>query len=63
MDLFAETIRVTETLGNWGAPYALIGGLAYAIRIQARYTDDIDLLMASPAKRVRKRDADTMKTE
>jgi hypothetical protein len=44
MDLFKELISVIKTLK--GKKYLLTGGLAYAIYVQPRFTEDIDFVIA-----------------
>jgi hypothetical protein len=44
-----ETVRVlAEELAKSQAHYALIGGIAAGVRGRARFTDDVDLLVALP---------------
>jgi len=45
IDLFEELRAVTGMLEEAGIPYALVGGLAYSIWVEARATEDIDLLV------------------
>jgi hypothetical protein len=45
INLIEELKAVTEALEKGGIPYALVGGLAYSIWVEARATEDIDLLI------------------
>jgi hypothetical protein len=45
MDLFTELNSVAECLDKESIPYALVGGLAFSVWVQARSTEDIDLLV------------------
>ena len=38
--------RTAEVLGELGRPFALVGGLAVSIRVEPRFTRDIDLAVA-----------------
>ncbi|MDY0004525.1 MAG: hypothetical protein RBU30_24730, partial [Polyangia bacterium] len=38
--------RVTDLLGEAGAPYALVGGYAVAVRAEPRFTKDVDLVVS-----------------
>ena len=44
-DLFAEFKAVTQAFNSEGIPYAVCGGLAYAIHVEARATVDMDFLI------------------
>jgi hypothetical protein len=44
-DLFDELRGIAAALRKEGIPYALIGGLACSIWVEARNTEDIDLLI------------------
>ncbi len=44
-DLFSELTSIVETLDEAGVAYALVGGLAYSVWVEARNTEDIDLLI------------------
>jgi len=45
VDLFDELTAVVTRLDEAGIAHALIGGLAYSIWVEARNTEDIDLLV------------------
>jgi hypothetical protein len=45
LDLFEELTAVAEALDRAAIPYALVGGLAYSLYVEARATEDIDLLV------------------
>jgi len=44
-DLFDELSRIVAALNKEEIPYALVGGLAYSVWVEARNTEDIDLLI------------------
>lgn len=48
MDVFAEFKQLAGAFAAREIPYALIGGVAMAFHVQARFTKDIDLLIQSP---------------
>ncbi len=43
--LFDELAQIAATLNDQGIRYAVVGGLAYALWVEARMTEDIDLLI------------------
>ncbi|MBX7245544.1 MAG: hypothetical protein K1X53_08590 [Candidatus Sumerlaeaceae bacterium] len=45
IDLYEELANVAAQLDAAGIPYALVGGLAYSMWVEARATEDIDLLI------------------
>ena len=49
LDLFSELIAIAERLDDSGVRYALVGGLAYSVWVEARATEDIDLLIDGDA--------------
>lgn len=49
LNLFDELTTVTQVLDEAGISYALVGGLAYCIWVEARNTEDIDLLIRPEA--------------
>ena len=44
--LFGALRRTATVLGEFHRPFALVGGLAVSIRVEARFTRDIDLAVA-----------------
>ncbi len=45
MNLFQELIRIITELDSAKIPYLLVGGLAYSLHVEARATEDIDLMI------------------
>lgn len=45
IDLYQELMSVVDRLDCERIPYALVGGLAYTLYVEARATEDIDLLV------------------
>ena len=46
--LFSALEPCARLLADWGEPAAVIGGVAFVVRIRARLTEDLDLAVAVP---------------